>query len=308
MSTKTTFLPILATFLIVLMVGACTADRNLVVLSNKHRQKTDVQCVLSGMPTSEFNDSDLAMLPDMATMCDYIYRSTSDSTHRPVYDTSYGIVHKFESFFLRWRSLRSFPSFPVSRPVLLERSGLVYDVWISESGSKAVVVFRGTDFGTFIDWRTNAFWLTQFSRKYSNQYDEVRRLMPSLIDSIRRECGVGVTLYATGHSLGGGLAMQAAYTSADLKKVFTFHTSPVDGYKSIDDFDTPRHVNGKRFYRVYEKGEVLSALRYPIDFFKPRSLANPEVIQMKFNLIRGNLIREHLMPEFATKLREIKSQ
>jgi pimeloyl-ACP methyl ester carboxylesterase len=69
-------------------------------------------------------------------------------------------------------------------------------------------------------------------------------------------------IYATGHSLGGGLAQQLAYMSRSVKAAITFNTTPVTNWSSLR-FE-PRAIENDypTIYRLEHGGEFLSFPRY----------------------------------------------
>jgi surfactin synthase thioesterase subunit len=83
------------------------------------------------------------------------------------------------------------------------------------------------------------------------------------------------TLFSTGHSLGGGLAHEFAYSlpRADIprvSKVFAFDPSPVTGYYSVGKSLRAENSENLLIDRIYERGEVLAYLRSLTNFVKLR--------------------------------------
>ena len=110
-------------------------------------------------------------------------------------------------------------------------------------------------------------------------------------------------IIAVGHSLGGGLAQQAAYMSEHIKKVYAYNASMVTGYYRIWDTDQrAKSQKGLNIYRVYEHGEILAYLRWGMKKIYPISNNDPQIVEVRYNLIKGNFIQQHNMKEFACKL------
>jgi hypothetical protein len=166
-----------------------------------------------------------------------------------------------------WKRWAGDPTHPKAAPCFNE-NGLYYETYIYEDDDgkieEAVIAFRGTENrpGQYInDWSSNLVAAAGFEPK---QYALVRERIPTLIEKLKlRFDADGRThkIYATGHSLGGGLAQEAGYLSQDVKEVFTFNTSPVTNWSSLRRKGAV--ANGYPiFHRVYEGGEILENLRF----------------------------------------------
>jgi hypothetical protein len=142
-----------------------------------------------------------------------------------------------------WQQWEEFPSDGLHRK--LEKTHLRVEVWektLSEGSTIVAVTFGGTIFNNEKDWRANLRWFLP-GGKYDQYTDVVRTFAPAFIDEYRRRLGHRrpdtVTLVATGHSLGGGLAQQFAYAHClhpDVRRVtevYAFDPSPVTGYFSV---------------------------------------------------------------------------
>jgi hypothetical protein len=104
--------------------------------------------------------------------------------------------------------------------------------------------------------------------------------------------------------LGGGLAHHAAYVSDCIKEVFAFDSSPVTGFYSISDPPRSKNAMGIVVRRIYERGEILASFRRVVRWFNPLSMKDPEIIEVQFNLSRGDAITQHNMRTLAYKLKE----
>jgi len=183
--------------------------------------------------------------------------------------------------------------------------GLSYEVWEKTDAEQVIValVFRGTD--DAVDWWANFRWVTRYVPFVSDQYMQVQSLTQPLVDAIReRHQGKNFRIVTTGHSLGGGLAHQAAYISDCIKEVFAFDPSPVTGFYSVSDPPRSKNAVGIVVRRIYERGEILATLRRAVRFFNPLSTKDPEIIEIRFNLSQGSAVTQHNMRTLAYKLKE----
>jgi hypothetical protein len=188
------------------------------------------------------------------------------------------------------------------RPV----GGLEFHVWRRmQNGCREVVIaFRGTDRNDIGDWQSNFRWLRRLSPIF-DQYDQVRVHMTEIVDRIERSgCGGANAVFAsTGHSLGGGLAQQAAYAHPRISYVYAFDPSPVTGFFDISAAARDENTKGLGIDRAYEAGEILSLPRRFIEaLFPPRS-CDPRVRTVRFNLLSGAPVLQHSMTGLTENLR-----
>jgi len=90
--------------------------------------------------------------------------------------------------------------------------------------------------------------------------------------------------------------------------VYAFDPSTVTGY-----YDIPRKARrlrclNLRIYRVYEHGEILAYLRLLMKAVYPVRAKNPKIVEVRYNLLQGQLISQHSMQDFADKLRDIAAK
>ena len=200
-----------------------------------------------------------------------------------------------------WKEDPDLPPLPVPPPGVRLIDGLRYRVWVKglDDGSKiAILAFRGTQ--SRADWFSNLRWITRIVPNVWDHYEQLIRLMPDLIDTIRRHHGDNTTIIAAGHSLGGGLAQLAGYASnGHIKTVYAFDPSSVTYYYQIDLETRRRSKEDQDIYRVFEQGEALSYVRWFIKRFYRISHADPRIVQVKFHLLSGGLVRNHSMRRFA---------
>lgn len=203
-----------------------------------------------------------------------------------------------------------YPSLPeiTTPPRTYKVKGMKYQVWVKESpGSPklVVIVFRGTDANQLGDWLSNFRWVTRFIPFLWDQYDQTRDLIPRLVKDILVKYGNDTYIIATGHSLGGGLAQQAAYMSESIRKVYAFDPSCVTGYYSIDKAAREKNEMGLTIYRIYEQGEILAYLRFVMKGLYPLSRKDPEIVEIRYNLVKGNVVSQHSIKDFACELRNV---
>jgi pimeloyl-ACP methyl ester carboxylesterase len=117
------------------------------------------------------------------------------------------------------------------------------------------------------------------------------------------------TIYSTGHSLGGGLAQQFAYSLPTgpgmqrVAQVYAFDPSPVTGFYSVDSRTRDINKNGLLIDRIYERGEILAIARSLTSSIYPPSAKNPSVRAVRYSLFYpANPISGHSMAELACKL------
>lgn len=178
----------------------------------------------------------------------------------------------------RWRGSDTVESTPC-----YDHGGLYYETYVYISDNKmqeAVLAFRGTenDGAQFWhDWRSN---LASFFGFEPRQYKIASDNIPKVIKALKNE-NPDVNIYATGHSLGGGLAQQAGYLSKDIKEVFTFNTSPVTNWTSLvldGDVGNAYPI----IHRVYNGGEVLGGIRSASTLFTKARYGRHDIgIQVK---------------------------
>ena len=179
------------------------------------------------------------------------------------------------------------------------RTGLYYEVW--EEAEWTAIVYRGTEFFSR-DWWSNLRWFTRFLPVGLDQYNIVRRDVGAVVARARAR-RPAARLVTVGHSLGGGLAQQAAYAHPDIDLVAAFDSSPVTGFHSVEKADRDVNRRGILIDRAYESGEILAFLRGFLRHFVPLSTADPLVTELRFNFRGFGFITQHSMVQLAFDLR-----
>jgi hypothetical protein len=190
-----------------------------------------------------------------------------------------------------------------------------------ENGTTYVtIIFRGTRFTKWQDWYANLNWLTRFVPFVHNAYKQTILQIDDYIKAITKylkEQNVAkseneIKYISAGHSLGGGLAQQAAYASKYIETVYAFDPSPVTGYLSIKKSARKANCDGLKIYRIWEHGEVLLYLRLITKTarkisFKPN--LDPRIVEVRFNFVeKASAISEHSILNLAKALIRVEKQ
>jgi hypothetical protein len=205
------------------------------------------------------------------------------------------------------------PDFPDD--ILLTKikdSHLRVEVWSNEQSKEVVVAFGGTVFRSLPDWRSNLRWFTK--KRHDEYTDIVDTFNTAFIDAYSKyktkpgwEYVGESKIFATGHSLGAGLAQEFAYSlpgagGLQVTKVYAFDPSPVTGYATLDEPTAKNNCKGLEIDRIYERGEILALLRSFTNFFDPPSALNPKIRQIRYNLFSRAPITGHSIAKLACKL------
>lgn len=186
----------------------------------------------------------------------------------------YGMPASSNGKWMRWvpdnePANAPLPGAPKIAPIacLNDPSGLHYETYVLERQGQlleAVIAFRGTENRsgqTFRDWRSN---IAAFFGFEPAQYAAARAQMVPLIKALSNvlvKHNGKAKIYATGHSLGGGLAQQAGYMSKEILEVYTFNTTPVTNWSQLR-LDSDVRNAYPIFHRVYHGGEFLEKVRF----------------------------------------------
>src|SRR6266404_3598489 len=217
---------------------------------------------------------------------------------------------------LGWRQWEKFPN--TDQQNKFARVHLRVEVWSNTSQNAVAVAFGGTVFTNWKDWRANLRWffrrgerndeytmiVTSFGRAFRDEYLD-RQRKPEwkfLPDAL---------LFSTGHSLGGGLSQQFAYSLPihdhvpRVEHVYAFDPSPVTGFFSVKKSLRDHNKQGLKIDRIYERGEIVAILRSFTNFFAPPKAVNPTIRQVRYNLFSAwTAVAKHSIVRLACKLYE----
>jgi hypothetical protein len=213
-----------------------------------------------------------------------------------------------------WQRWPGFPDDGVLKRI--ERYHLRIEVWQRRDPPAVAVAFGGTVIDNGNDWKANLRW---FLPGHRDEYSEtVQEFAPAFVAEFKRRAGSGdpqwaflkgAALYATGHSLGGGLAQQFAYALPlddgvpRVSRVYAFDPSPVTGFFSVDPKTREPNSKSLSIDRVYERGEALAAVRSLTSLFVAPSASEPTIRGVRYALFYpADPISGHSMTELACRL------
>ena len=292
----------------------------IVVCRPAFRQKPDE--VVTREPGCRFLGQTKPAQPEAAIDLDYALLSQAAYG-----DIERSIAGKGESSVDAKKILESegwslWPDFPTKDlQAQMDAVHLRAEVWTNRTKGRVVVAFGGTVFSNWKDWKSNLHWFNPF------QHDEytltVSKFGPQFADSfIGRKGQPGweflqdASIYSTGHSLGGGLAEEFAYSLPldrpgvpRVTKVYAFDPSPVTGFLSVTSATRKENKTNLEIDRIYERGEVLAILRSITSVIHKPPAANPKVRQVRYNLFGNdrfgltNSIAGHSIEQLSAKLK-----
>jgi hypothetical protein len=183
----------------------------------------------------------------------------------------------------------------------IERLHLRVEVWVNRPRKLVAVTFGGTVLGNRNDLLANVRWFLPraFLAGHPDEYSAVVQLFaPHFAQEYRRRLESSeadwaflktARLYSTGHSLGGGLAQQFAYSlpldaAHKVDKVYAFDPSPVTGFYSVDEAVREHNRRGLYIDRIYERGEVLALVRSLTSFVKQPTARDASIRGVRYSL------------------------
>ena len=227
--------------------------------------------------------------------CDLSHYQHGHDNNGPAYGPLYTKIAK-ESWPYALMSSNAYedsPLFYINDWYLKERyesgKGLSADIYERRDGNKNVtkiaIAFRGTEFFSITDWlfgNFNIFW--------EGQYAEARKLVDTLRNNKKYK---NLPIVATGHSLGGGLALHISlyYSNID---AFVFNTSP----RVFAPISRSKIPNNRRVI-ISEDKEVLSTI---ISDYPSLNRTDIDANYNEFDFLNDNFIAEHGMYYLARGL------
>ncbi len=219
---------------------------------------------------------------------------------------------------LGWRPWPGFPDKELADD--LRSHHLRAEVWIKESTPASVVVaFGGTDPENRSDWLANFRWvLPARPDEYS---DLVSIFAPAFVTEYAKRIADAhsswaflrsARLYATGHSLGGGLAQQFAYALPiheavpRVAQVYAFDPSPVTGFYQLPVHLTDINRKDLLVDRIYERGEALAIIRSIQTFVFVPTREDPAIRSIRYMLFYpDDLVSSHSMRTLACRIGDV---
>jgi hypothetical protein len=222
---------------------------------------------------------------------------------------------------LGWCRWTTFPGQDLQKS--FDRVHLRLQVWSNRSTKRVVVTFGGTVARDWRDWLSDFRWFIPFHRdEYTKIVEEVGGNFLNAFHERQQWPGWEYLresqLFSTGHSLGGGLAQEFAYSLPDdthlhpmdfvhpVTKVYAFDPSPVTGFSSVAKKVRDRNRENLQIDRIYERGEILALVRSLTHFIHPPAKTAPAIRQVRYNLFYTmNPFAGHSMAEFAFQMRGV---
>jgi hypothetical protein len=213
-----------------------------------------------------------------------------------------------------WKRWSDFPDAKLEKH--MARSHLRAEVWENLEQSAVVAAFGGTVFTSGKDWKANLRW---FLPKHQDEYTEiVRQFGPDFVQAFANRVNNSaspyskeLSIYSTGHSLGGGLAQQFAYSMPlnpdvpRVKQVLAFDPSPVTGFYSVHKRLRNTNKRGLKIARIYERGEILAILRSFTSLIWRPTAKDAEIRGVRFSLFpSGGGISDHSMEKLAKAMQK----
>ncbi len=198
----------------------------------------------------------------------------------------------------------------------IQKVHLRAEVWWHLREKKIAVAFGGTVFTNIKDWKANLRWfLPHEDDEYTVIVKSFGRAFEQEYENKVKEAGwqpsEHIRIFSTGHSLGGGLAQEFAYSLPinnavpRVSKVYAIDPSPVTGFYSVKKDVREINVLQLDIDRIFERGEILAFLRSIVSLFVPPRRRSPTIRQIRYNLFPSwNPITGHSIAEFAFDLEE----
>lgn len=182
-------------------------------------------------------------------------------------------------------------------------SGLFYETFVFRNPRNeidaAVIVFRGTEMLSLRDWSAN---FSVSAGAEPRQYRIALSEIEAVIDELKRISSDKLSIYTTGHSLGGGLAQQIGYRFKEISIVYAFNPSPVTNWTWLVLKHGGPRQDWPVIYRVYHTGEALHHVR---NITLPFLSTKYNRYDIGLQLTRKSPIRGHAMAVISCGLADI---
>jgi pimeloyl-ACP methyl ester carboxylesterase len=174
-----------------------------------------------------------------------------------------------------------------------------------------VVAFPGMNLRDWADWWAALRCLTRFVPALDDKFRQVRANASHLVQWLRDRYGPDIRLVAVGHSLGGGLAQQAAYATGGFDEVLAFNPTFFTGwYETATEEVRRENSRGLHIFRVHEDGEVLAFLWKAVEWFYPLAREpNPRITRIRTHFYSGFApFQKHKIVEMSNSFHELASR
>lgn len=266
------------------------------------REKGDPRLGPPG-PNGPEASKDLPFAQLSAAGYEALLKSKDDGTEPPRSNADIGLNAEGWN---RW------PNFPLPKDQdQFRKYNLRVEVWSNPSLNSVVVTFGGTDPTKLADWFANFRWfIPHHADEYTQVITSFQPLFTKEYQRLRTNPDyaflANAKLYATGHSLGGGLAQEFAYSVLDVAsvprvtKVYAFDPSPVTGYYSVESALRDSNKQSLSIDRVYQRREILAILRSFVNLIHRPSAEAPAVREVRYALFTGwNPVHRHSISELS---------
>lgn len=173
---------------------------------------------------------------------------------------------------------------------------------------EVVLAFPGMDLRSWSDWWAALRWVTRHVPALDDKFRQVRANTRGLIEWLRSRHGPDFRLIAVGHSLGGGLAQQAAYATGGFDEVLAFNPTFVTGwFETATEVERRANSKGLHIFRVYEDGEVLAFLWHLVEWRFPLARQpNPRITRIRTHFYSGFApLQKHKIVEMSNSLQAL---
>lgn len=176
------------------------------------------------------------------------------------------------------------------------------------SPEEIVLAFPGMDLRNWADWWAALRWATRHVPALDDKFRQVRANTRGLIEWLRSRHGPSFRLIAVGHSLGGGLAQQAAYATGGFDEVLAFNPTFVTGwFETATEAERRANSHGLHIFRIYEDGEVLAFLWHLVEWRFPLARQpNPRITRIRTHFYSGFApLQKHKIVEMSNSLQAL---